>query len=160
VASGARLDTRALGRHTFTVLARDRLGQAGRSSVTYTVIPDPAIADVRQSAKVWRAHGLRRRGRPPVGTRFAFTVNERVNVVLAFSRVRCTAPHNGKPGRRSCRRTAVGTISLTARPGGNRVRFRGRVNGKLLEPGAYAVVITASAGGRSVRRRLTFTVAA
>jgi hypothetical protein len=54
-----------------------------------------------------------------------------------------------------------GTLSFTAGPGTDRVRFTGRLSGKRrLKPGLYTllVVATNTARQRSVTRRLTFTI--
>ena len=106
----------------------------------------PTITDLRQSRSVWRepgrASGLLRR--LPVGTTFAFILDEPARVRLSFT---------GPGGSR-------GTLSLPGRAGVNHVRFDGALSpSRRLAPGRYRVLVTAASGGRRSRpRSLAFTI--
>jgi hypothetical protein len=133
----------------------------------------PTLSHVSQAHAVWRegsrlAHLASKR--PPVGTTFAFTLDEQANVTLAFTQQlagrrvhgRCVAPTRANRHRRSCRRTVTQAIlTLAAHPGTDKVAFEGTVSaGRRLRAGTYTVVLTAAnaAGQRSVPQRLTFTI--
>lgn len=135
----------------------------------------PSLRRVRQSAGRWlegnaRATITARRGRLPVGTTFSFSLNEPAMVSFAFTQSldgrrigrRCVAPGSRNLREPRCTRTVIrGTLSLTGRPGTNRVRFTGRLSGnRRLEPGQYTLLVMATntARQRSVTRRLTFTI--
>ena len=135
----------------------------------------PSLRRVRQSASRWlegnaRATITARRDRLPVGTTFSFSLNEPATVSFAFTQSldgrrigrRCVAPGSRNLREPRCTRTVIrGTLSFTARPGTNRVRFTGRLSGnRRLKPGAYTLLVMATntARQRSVTRRLTFTI--
>jgi hypothetical protein len=154
VAGGARIDTRALGRHSFAVGASDTDGLTAARSVSYTVVRGgPSITRLRQSARVWRrggglAHVAARRG-PPIGTSFSFRLSERAGLTFSFSR------RAGGHAKRA------GTLRLRGHRGANRVRFQGRLSRtKRLRPGRYTVSIAATApgGGRTTSRPLSFRI--
>lgn len=129
-----------------------------------------------QSASRWRAGtGLAHLGaahtRLPRGTTFSFTLNEAASVHLAFTQAasghmvagHCRAPSRRNARKRACRRTVtVGTLTLAAPAGADRVRFEGRLSAsRKLKPGRYRLVASATAGGlTSVPRSLTFTILA
>jgi hypothetical protein len=169
---GARIDTRKLGRHAFTVRGADQFGQTGATTITYTVIPDPVLSHVSQSARVWRERGRRSHRLPPLGTVFTFRLNERAKVTLTFVRQlgpgrivgrKCVAQtRRNLSHHRACERTVPvrGTVTLLAYPGTHRVAFTGRISKHTtLRRGTYTVTVTASIGGASVSRTLTFTIA-
>ncbi|HZU40595.1 MAG TPA: hypothetical protein VE992_06070 [Solirubrobacteraceae bacterium] len=168
VASGGAIDTSTPGQHTFTVNGTDQDGQTGSATVSYTVqAPPPALTHVHQTHKRWREHGTAGRHKPPVGTAFSFTLNEKATVTLTItekvqgrrSGKRCVAPTRKNRHHRACRRTLTFKLrSLTAQAGANRLAFRGKVGGKYLKPGTYTLVITATANGKTTRARLTFTI--
>ena len=82
------------------------------------------------------------------GTTFRYFVSERSTVTIAI--------------RRGTRRaTRVGTLTRTARAGGNRVRFSGRIGRRKLRPGSYRARVTATdpAGNRSRTATVRFRIA-
>lgn len=171
VVAGTPIDTRTLGRHSFTITGVDQYGQTGRATVAYTVIPDPALTHLKQTASAWREHGRRSRGLPPVGTVFTFRLNESGVISLTFVRHlgpwrivggKCVAQtRRNRRGHRVCRRTAPvrGAVLALGRAGTNRIAFTGRIGrGLVLRRGTYTVTVTVSVGGASVHRSLVFRV--
>ena len=152
-------------------------------------LPRPTVSHVSQSHPSWREGGAlartsaRRRARasrrhhrrrPPVGTTFAFTLNESARVTFSFThgspgrRVelhghkRCLAQTRKDRRARHCTRTVVaGTLVFTGHAGVNRVFFDGRLSRHhRLSPGRYELTITAvDASGSSSPRSLGFTIA-
>jgi hypothetical protein len=136
--------------------------------------PGPVISNVKETNRVWReGHALAsvaRRHRPPLGTRFSFTLNEQARATLIFTRHligrevgRMCAPKTGKNLRkRHCeRRVTQGGLSFTGHAGPNTVSFEGRVSaGRKLPAGVYTLAITAvnAAGERATSTPLRFTV--
>jgi len=132
----------------------------------------PVLSAVGESANRWRSgmalstisHGV------PVGTTFAFALNEDATVSLRFTqrvtgrRVdgKCLAYSKHDSGKSRCQRTLpAGMLSVAAHAGANKIRFTGRLSSqKRLEPGRYAVSIMAqdAAGLHSVPELLSFTV--
>jgi hypothetical protein len=177
VASGAAIDTSALGMHSFTVTGTDSDGGSGSRTVTYTVAAPsvaPAITGFAQSARRWReankAARLARASKPPTGTEFTFALNEPAVVTLTFTQHRsgrtvrhhCLAANAHNRHKPACMRAVVaGTVTLRGRQGKNGVRFYGRLpSGRKLRPGRYTVVATARAGGRTAASGpLSFTIA-
>lgn len=136
----------------------------------------PALTNVSQSAARWlehkrsaKAHG-RHQAKLPVGTTFAFTLNETARVTFTFTQsangrlVHKACVQQTKKNRRKpmCSRTLTrGAFSLTGQSGKNKVFFNGSVpRGPKLKPGAYTVVITAvtPAGQTFGRRTLQFVI--
>jgi streptogramin lyase len=165
------------------VVATNPTGIAAAGFVTFVTARSPfslplVLSGVHESARRWRegprrpriSAGHGRRDVIPVGTTFSFLLNERAAVTFAFTqrvsgrkvRGRCVAatPHN--EGRRGCSRTVTpGRLMFTGHPRVNRVRFEGIISGsKKLNPGAYALVITATngAGQQSAPQGLGFTI--
>jgi hypothetical protein len=95
VANGAPIDTQALGSHTFTVNAQDSDGGTATKSAGYTVVaavmPAPIVSGAGETAKTWRENDalphitVVKKKRPPIGTAFSFTLNERATVTLSFT---------------------------------------------------------------------------
>jgi hypothetical protein len=170
VASGAKVDTKSPGKHTFTVTGTDQDGQTGTATVTYTVLPPPAITHLKQTHRRWREHGKASSHLPPIGTAFTFTLNETSRITLSFTRLvgpgrkvgkRCVVQTNKNRHHRRCERTApAGKLTFRGKHGANRIAFNGKVKGKFLKPGTYTVTITVTANGKSVSRTLTFTIVA
>lgn len=187
------------GPDSFTYRASSRNGTAAIATVTVTVRPlgyhlpgpvksparlgagsrpTPDVANLRESAKIWRAGRTRATissvtatKKPPVGTAFSFNLNEAATVTLQFTEHasgrkvgrRCVAPTAKNRRARHCTRTiTIGAIALVARAGANRVRFEGVISKhRKLKPGTYTVLVSASASGvRSLTRALHFTVVA
>ncbi len=111
----------------------------------------PTLTHVSESHKRWREGdkpatlAKKRKKRPPLGTRFAFNLNEKAKVSLSFI-------ETGK-GKR-------GHLSFGGHAGRNSVFFDGITSGghKLL-PASYTLVITARAFGKKCKpAKLNFTI--
>jgi hypothetical protein len=169
----------------FRIVAENAGGTSYGADQTFTTLPlSPSVPPVNplpalrllnitQSHSVWRlGRALARfaRTRPPVGTRFSFTLNQQAKVTFAFTQrvagrrvgSRCVAQTKANRRRRACRRAVVrGTLAFTGHTGGNRVSFQGRISrSKTLRPGSYTLIVTATnaAGMRSTPKQLTFTI--
>ena len=117
--------------------------------MTFTV-PGPKISHASQSHKTWRtgsklARLAHRSKKSPLGTTFAFTLNEPAKVSFTF--------FNGhKP---------AGAFSFNAKGGKHKLTFQGHLSRhKKLAPGSYTVAITARIG-KAVSKPVTlkFTIA-
>jgi hypothetical protein len=143
----------------------------GASMVETVVTSPPRLTHLGQSHRRWRRGKalphIASAKRPPIGTTFRFTVNERVRVRFAFNKRvkgrklgrRCVA-HRTK-GRRCTRTVKSGVLNFSARAGLNKVRFQGRISArKRLKPGRYTLTVTAtdSSGQTSAPRSLIFTI--
>jgi hypothetical protein len=168
VANGAPINTSTPGKHTFTVTGTDMGGQSTKASVTYTV-GGPRITGLRESAHRWREHGPKHANhRPPLGTTFTISLSQSAKLTLTFTQTsrgrlvggRCVAPTKKNRHHHACTRTFVrGKLARGGHAGSNKVPFRGRVNGALLKPGRYTLVVTATAGGiTSSRHTISFTI--
>jgi len=138
----------------------------------------PEITHLSQSRARWREGSAepvitrRRRHavRPPIGTTFAFELNESARVTFAFTRSATGSKVEGKcvPRTRKNRRggacqriITAGALPFTGHAGQNKVVFVGRLpGGKTLKPGSYTLVITAAdaLGHTSAPQKLTFTI--
>jgi hypothetical protein len=166
------------GTHRGTVTVTDASGLTATASAAVTVLAArsiaPTLSSVSQLHSRWREGTrqatLARSHRPPVGTRFSFTLNEAAKVGLAFThrvpgrrvRGRCVAPSHRNRGRPPCLRTVTaGTLSFSGHSGRDIVAFQGLLSRtRRLSPGRYTVTITAlnAAGQRSSPRSLRFTI--
>ena len=171
------------GANTITAIATNVFGNTAdaQTTVTYTppvsntppVSPPPApvVALLGQSHRQWRESGHTGRGRAPVGTTFAFTLNEAASVRLTITheatgrRVngRCAAETKRNRHRPACRRVVtLGALTRTGQAGLNTLSFKGRLgNGRRLPPGRYTVTVVAAdaaTGAPSSPERLTFTI--
>jgi hypothetical protein len=174
------------GTYTATLTVADYSGVQASAPIAIAVsapsLPAsvaPLVQNVRESARRWReankaAHisTRRKRGksRLPVGTTFAFTLNEQATVRFAFTQEvggrrvgkRCVVQTRRNRRRHKCTRAlTAATLSFFGHAGANTVRFYGRVSGsKRLKPGRYTLVITATnaASQSSVPRKLSFTI--
>ena len=154
-------------------------GGGGVLGVRESASPAPplVVSDFSQSHRRWRSGSalarLARRGarrKAPVGTVFAFGLNEKASVKLSFAREApgrrvgraCAPPTHRNRRRPRCRfPVAAGAMSFTARPGVNRAYFQGRLSvSQALGPGAYALTLTATddAGRHSAPKVLRFTI--
>lgn len=134
-----------------------------------------ALSHVAQTHRTWREGNALaklaaiKRRRPPVGTTFSFTLDERATVTLAFvqrepgRRVnrKCIAPTKRNRKKPSCKRGLPrGALVVAARSGPNRLAFDGRLSRtRKLQPGSYTVTITAAVGrSRSRPTSLSFKI--
>ena len=140
----------------------------------------PTISRLTESHRRWREGSRlarasarkRKHGRkPPVGTTFAFVLNEPATVKFTFTtpatgrkvRNRCAAPNKHNANHKHCTHTiTAGTLSVSGRAGTNQVIFQGRISpSKKLRPGRYTVALTATnASGKSAPARLAFVIVA
>jgi hypothetical protein len=184
VADGAPIDTRTRGSHTFSVIAQDSDRGSAASSATYrvvaagppppTAIPAPTLRSVSQTATTWRENDtlphVSAKRTLPVGTTFAFALNESATVRFSFRRQAsgrrvhraCLAETKTNRRQPRCRRTILaGTLTFRGHPDTNSVRFAGRLSAThKLKPGRYTLLIIATntQGKRSSPRSLTFTI--
>jgi hypothetical protein len=144
------------GPDTFTFDATSGQGTGAPATATISVAsasapPNPALSHVTQSHRRWREGSALPHvasARPPVGTKFRFTVNESVRVRFAFIQ------------RRHGHRVTRGTLKISVGAGAHKVRFAGRLSKhKKLRPGRYTLVITATnAVGQRATAKLQFTI--
>jgi hypothetical protein len=179
------------GTYTVGVSSSDTLANTTNTTATITIAPaagtttNPAgtepppttltLTDVSQTHRKWRegtrkAALTRTKQKPsPVGTSFAFTVNETAEVTLAFTQTAAGRRVSGKcqPATRHdrkdprCRRTLTrGTLSYAGTAGRHRLAFQGHVTTRRLPLGDYTVTLTAASasGQRSRPHILRFTI--
>jgi hypothetical protein len=146
-------------------------------TTTTTTAPSaepPSISSLKQSAPTWRegsglAHVSARR-KPPVGTTFSFDLNEPATVTFMFTQQatgreasgKCVARTNHNAHKPHCSLIRVeGKLHFSAHRGTNHVLFQGRVSRtQRLKPGHYALVVIATANGKTSRpSTLNFTIA-
>jgi hypothetical protein len=181
------------GKYTVSASAGDAQGNSSTSSGTITISTapppapaspgsgsgsgsvKPALSRISQSHARWRdgraaakAARARRPKKPPVGTRFAFALNENAQVQLSFTQLlagrrvkrRCVAPVAANRRAHACQRTKLrGTLTYTVSAGAHHVSFDGRIGRTRLGVGKYTVALSASdAAGRSRVNSLQFTI--
>ena len=140
------------------------------------VARSPTVSGFRQSAPRWvagpalaRLSATRRKHKLPVGTTFSFGLSPAASVRLSFTQTlsgrtvngHCVAPGHRHQRTRACSRTVlVGSLQFAGHAGTDRVSFAGHLSRRrTLAPGAYTVTIVATnAGGRSLPRRVSFTI--
>jgi IPT/TIG domain-containing protein len=146
---------------TTTTIAPGATGPAGSGAVL--------VNGFRQSASRWRRGSSPHHSSAPVGTSFAFSLNESASVSLTFTHSvpgrraggRCVAPNARNRGKAKCKRTvSAGTLAVSGHTGPNTVRFQGRLSNTLLAPGSYSVRLTArdSHGVKNLTQTLSFTI--
>ncbi|HUA48631.1 MAG TPA: PKD domain-containing protein [Solirubrobacteraceae bacterium] len=174
------------GSYPVTVTSTDLLGNATSTTATIAVAAAPATSSgatnppttpsltrVTQTHTRWREGtsepNIARR-RAPVGTTFAFTVNEPVRVTLTFTQAvpgrrrsaRCRAMTRQDRGHETCRRTIVrGTLTVSANTGAHHLCFQGRIGHHELPLGPYTakiVATNATTHERSATKTLHFTI--
>ena len=138
----------------------------------------PTLSGLGQTAKTWRegaklaqlsASGGKGRRKIPVGTTFSFKLDRAAQVTFKFthgvagrkSGKRCVAQSPRNKHKRRCKRTVTGgTLTFAAHAGTNKVRFQGLISRrKKLKPGAYKLLVTATATGKRSRTgTLSFTI--
>jgi hypothetical protein len=110
------------------------------------------------------------RRRPPVGTRFTFTLDKPAAVRLSFTQLvhgrrldgRCVAQTKRTRHKPTCTRTVTrGDLTVAGHAGINTTRFYGWLSHRRkLRPGRYTLVITATTPGvGSSSQKLGFTIA-
>jgi hypothetical protein len=144
------------GPDSFTFHATSSQGTGAPATASITVTPAsashrPTLSHVSQSHRRWREGSALPHvasARPPVGTKFRFTVNQSVKVRFAFTQ------------RRHGHRVTRGTLRFSVGPGGHKMRFAGRLSKhKKLKPGRYTLVITATnAAGQAATAKLKFRI--
>jgi hypothetical protein len=146
---------------------------SGSTNVAVTALA-PIVANATESHRRWREGNrlatISRTRRPPVGTTFAFALNEQAGISLTFSQSlrgrrvngKCVAQTRRNRRRHACQRTVIaGALSFTGHLGTNRVAFQGRLSqSRKLKPGGYTLAITAvnAAGQGSKPQTLSFTI--
>ena len=105
-----------------------------------------------------------------LGTRFRYTLSEPARVRVTIQRAlvgrragsKCVRLTSQLRRAKPCERYhTVGTLTNSAKKGGNSTRFSGRLGGRALRPGRYRAVIRATdaAGNRSTPRVTRFRIA-
>jgi fibronectin-binding autotransporter adhesin len=167
----------APGTYMVTVSIADGFGGSVSSATSVTInqaSAAPTLTGFSQAHTTWRAGGAlavftKAAKRPPLGTRFSFTLNEAATVSLVFthsapgrrSGARCVAVTTKNRMGKSCKRTLTVTLSHSAHSGKNTIAFQGRISSaSKLGPGHYTVTATAtnSARQRSKPSSLSFTI--
>jgi PKD repeat protein len=168
------------GRYTVGVSSSDALANATSKTEGITIAPASAtrtLTRVSEAHRKWREGGGKAvmarasKHKPPVGTSFAFTLNETARVAFAFAQTAAGRRGSGKcqpaagQSRKHtrCRRTLTReTLAYTAAAGRHRLAFHGQINNKRLPLGAYTLRLTATvaraAGRRSATKTLRFTI--
>ncbi len=171
------------GSYTVVVSSADALGNAASTAASITIAPAPrvtnsfpALTSVSQTHRSWREGNgdatLARHPshRSPIGTTFAFTLNEHARVGLVFTQTasgrrvsnRCQAPSRRNRRRPRCRRTvARGTLGDSVQEGRHQLAFQGRIGSRRLPLGTYTLTITATdpvTRQRSRPQTLGFTI--
>jgi DNA-binding beta-propeller fold protein YncE len=173
------------GSYACRVTASNQAGSTAQVGAAFTVTgagtPPPTmttatlkLSNMGQSHRRWReGSGLPHiaSARPPVGTTFAFALNESARVQFVFKqwlpgrRVngRCVAPTAKNGNKPKCSRLVTrGTLSFSVGAGSHKLRFQGRLAKHMtLPPGRYTLAITATnATGQRGTAELTFTIVA
>jgi hypothetical protein len=124
------------------------------------------LSNAGQTHTRWRESGKPKRGKPPVGTTFTFTLNEAASVTFSFAHPgrlvsgKCVVQTSKDRKKPPCV-LAAGMVELTGETGKNSLTFAGRFSdGHKLRPGSYTVTITARGPNGRVSRPiiLKFTI--
>jgi hypothetical protein len=129
------------------------------------------VSAFSEAASRWRlGSALANISRAPVGTSFAFELNEPANLTLAFAHVlpgrrangKCVALSRANGSRPKCNRSLpVGGLAISGHAGRNKVVFQGRLSrARKLTPGNYTATVTTpgARGVRALTRSLSFTI--
>jgi hypothetical protein len=133
------------------------------------------LSHVSQSRRRWRDGHARaslasaRHPKPtPVGTRFAFTLNQSARITFTFTQLlagrrvkgRCVATTATDRHAKACQRTEQrGALTYSVAAGDHHLSFDGLIGPTRLGAGSYAVtVVAAGAGGRSRAATLRFAI--
>ena len=142
-------------------------GQGGPETGTATL----QVSAFTESASRWRlGSALPHISSVPVGTSFAFELNEPANLSLAFARIlpgrrvngRCVAVNGANRGRPRCKRSMpAGSLPISGHAGRDTVGFEGRLSGaRKLTPGNFTATLTTRGtnGPRPLTRSVSFTI--
>jgi hypothetical protein len=142
-------------------------GQRGSGTGTATL----QVSAFTESASRWRlGSALPHISSAPVGTSFAFELNEPANLSLAFAHVlpgrrangRCVAVSGANRGRPRCKRSVpAGSLPISGHAGRDNVGFQGRLSGaSKLTPGNFTATLSARSahGAGPLTRSLSFTI--
>jgi hypothetical protein len=158
----------------------DTANNTASATTTVTSLPQTATAaaklsHVGESNRTFRASARPRlvtfaRRRPPVGTRFTFTLDKPAAIRLDVTQLvhgrrvkgRCVAQTKRTRRKPTCTRTVTrGHLAFAGHAGVNTTRFYGWLSRRhKLGPGRYTLVITATTPGvGSSSQKLAFTIA-
>jgi hypothetical protein len=130
--------------YDFRLVATNVVGTTPGVDVAFTVGPAPTLPP---SLSHLRLHPPRfrdaRHGRRRAGTTISY--RDTAPATTTFTIERCVTPRHR--GRRRC--PTVGSLTHVDHAGVNRLRFNGRVAGRRLAPGTYALIAVASTAGTS-----------
>jgi IPT/TIG domain len=129
------------------------------------------VSAFSESASRWRlGSALAHISSVPVGTSFAYELNEPADLALAFARVlpgrrvngRCVALGRANRSRPKCNRPSpAGSLAITGHAGRNKIGFQGRLSrAAKLTPGNYTATVTTpgARGVKTLTRSLSFTI--
>jgi hypothetical protein len=133
------------------------------------------LSHVSQSHRRWRdGHAraslarARHRQPTPVGTRFAFTLNQSARITFTFTQLlagrrvkgRCAAPTATDRHAKACQRAERrGALTYSVAAGAHHLSFDGLIGATRLRAGSYAVaVVAAGASGPSRSATLRFAI--
>jgi PKD domain len=164
------------GTFTVTATATDARGNTATTDATIVVRDTgaPAVSGLALSNKVFavarRATPISAGRKPRRGTKVSYRSSEAGGARLRIERRRlgfrrgrrCLAkrPREVRRPRRCTRFVRAGTLTRDAKPGGNSVRFSGRIGRRALRRGRYrlTLVVTDAAGNASKPSRVGFRI--
>lgn len=132
-------------------------------SITSRDIAAPAISKLGFSKARFRTTGKR------AGTTVSLSLSEGANLLMTVEKradgrrngSKCVKPNTKNDAKKRCTRwlPVRGSVKATGVAGSNRVKFRGKLNRKVLAPGKYRLKVSATdaAGNSSIATR-SFTI--
>lgn len=164
------------GSYTCSVSASNAAGSTTQTSTAYAVAPTkPTISKLHASNRKFAVAGgatpktgSTAAGRHKRGTTFSFVLDQPATVKVAIrtmasgrragGKCRASSPRLSRKPR--CTRTIViATLTRSAHPGPNMLKFTGRIAGRALKPGHYqAVFVAVDSAGASRPQTLKFTI--
>jgi hypothetical protein len=138
--AGSQLDASVNGTHTFTVTSADAVGNTSTKSVTYRVIgnPEPPKPPALSAFSIKPA-----KFKAKNGARVSFKLSKAATVTFKVTR---------KKGKKT---VTLGSFTRKAKRGANAFKFRSKVKGKTLKPGAYRMAARAKDAGGLRSKTLT-----